>query len=213
MFEIHFSPKPGDMDVDDIIQRSAPARFLPDVPGQCVSRYDLIFMAHQVFEKFKFPHRQIHALNPSDDFSGNEIHVEIANAQMQRVFGSSSPQQCPDAGKKFSEGEGFHQIVVCAAVQAMHTILKSIARGQKENRSFKTALTDRGEHLNAVAARQHPIEKNDVELCSIDLKESLFTGGRKCYVVALSLEPLLQRMGNFLFVFNDQDSHVAALYQ
>ena len=153
-------------------------RFLPDVAGQRVSRHDLIFMAHEVFQKFKFPHGQFHALSAADDFSGNQIHIEIADAQMKRVFGPASPQQCADAGKKFGECERFHQIVVGAAVQSMHTILKSVARGQQENRSFEPALADCGEHLNAVAARQHPIEKNEVELGGIDLKERLFTGGR-----------------------------------
>ena len=132
---------------------------------------------------------------------------------MQRVIGSAAPQQCADAREKFGKCERFYQIVVGAAVQSMHAILQSVSRSQKENRGFESALPDCGEYLNAVPARQHPIQKNDVELCSIDLKKRIFTGGRKSDVVTLSFEPLLQRMSNFLFVFNDQDSHVAALYQ
>src|SRR5580765_58324 len=98
---------------------------------------------------------------------------------MQGVFGWAPPQQCADAGKQFGKGERLHQIVIVTAIQAVHTILKSVARSQQENRSFETALSDSGEHLNAVPSRQHQVEKNDVEFRRVDLKESLFTCGRK----------------------------------
>ena len=56
------------MDIDYIIERCASSRFLPDVAGQRVSRYNLIFMTQQEFKKLKLPHGQLHAPAAADHF-------------------------------------------------------------------------------------------------------------------------------------------------
>ena len=68
----------------------------------------------------------------------------------------------------------------------------------------RSALQD----LQAVAPRQAQIEQDGVERLGIDPKERGFTGTFDDDLVLFRLEPLTQGVRDFLFVFDDQDSHL-----
>jgi hypothetical protein len=57
--------------------------------------------------------------------------------------------------------------------------------------------------LEPVATGEHEVKKYEVELFGSDAKERVFAGLRQDDLIVLVLEPLLQRIRYFQFIFND----------
>ena len=139
------------------------------------------------------------------DFSRHEIDLEIADAQAQRLGDPAAPQQRADPRQHLLERERLDQIVVGAAVEAGHAILERVARRQHQHRRLVAALAQRSENLQAVAARQHEIEQDDVERLGVQPEERAFAGVLDRDVVAFAVQPFPQGVGDLLFVLDDED--------
>jgi hypothetical protein len=72
-------------------------------------------------------------------------------------------QEGADAGLQFGEVERFRQVVVGARVQARHTVLQSVQRGQHQQRQRRLRRAYPLQHRQAVDHRQPEVEHGDVE--------------------------------------------------
>ena len=80
--------------------------------------------------------------------------------------GSARPalpaQQRADARRELVELERLDEVIVGAGVEARDAIGDRIARGEDQHRARVAAPAHRGEHVEAVAARQAEIEQQEV---------------------------------------------------
>ena len=74
-------------------------------------------------------------------------------------------------------------------------------------------LSDAAEDLQPVAAWQHNIQHNDIELFCVDPEEGILAGVRYDSLVPFVFEALLQSVRDFDFVFDNEDSHSCCLRQ
>ena len=68
-------------------------------------------------------------------------------------------------------------------------------------------MTHSAQDFQAVSARQHEVENKQVEHLGRDEKETILPGACHRYIEALALQPVLQGLGDFELVFDDQDAH------
>src|SRR6516164_9433674 len=115
--EIDFPAEPGDMNIDNVVQRRSAGWLFPDFASQCITQYDLSLMAQQVLEQLELPRCQLDRAAAPRDSARNEIHVEIADTEPERIRWTPAADQRPNAGQQFREREGLDDIVVGAAVQ------------------------------------------------------------------------------------------------
>ena len=57
--QVDLAPQPGDMDVDDVVERRRSRRFLPHVARQRLARHDLPLVPEQVLEQLELADRQL----------------------------------------------------------------------------------------------------------------------------------------------------------
>jgi len=207
LIEVDLPAEPRDVHIDHVIQWSPPGRFLPDFASQSIPQYDLTFMPQQIFEKLKFPSRQLDSSTTTSHFPGHQIHIEIAETKTQGIGRPPAPKQRPNPCHQLCERKRLDQIIIRAAVEAGHPVFQSIARSQQQNRGFHATFAKARQDLKTVTSRQHEVKKNEVEFLGVDTEKRVFAGVRDDDLVALILEALLQRIRDFLFVFNDKDTH------
>ena len=197
------------MNVDNVIQRSTSSCFLPDLSRQCITQDDLALVPQQVLEKLEFTSRQVNDPASATHLARDEIHVEIAHPETQRLGRAPAPQQRAHPRQQLFECKRLDQVIVGAAVEAGDSIFERISRGQQQNRSGDSIFADAGEDLKAITARQHYIKKDDIELLGIDAKEGVLAGVRHHGLVAFIFQALLQRLGDFDFIFDYENTHVS----
>jgi hypothetical protein len=129
-------------------------------------------MTEQVLEELEFAGRQLDRPSGPRDSSRDEVHIEITYAQTQGFHAAATAQQCSNARDEFSESERFDEIVVGAAVQAGNSIFQCVARSQQKDCCLDAMLADAGQDLKAVAARQHDVENDDIELFRVDAEKA-----------------------------------------
>ena len=71
--------------------------------------------------------------------------------------------------------------------------------------------SDRGQHLDPVASRQHPVEDHEVDVAAERQPLALDPVAGRDHVVALRLEAALEEVGDRSLVLDDQDLHVPML--
>ena len=122
----------------------------------------------------------------------------------ERFGRSAAAEQRADPGQHLGERKRLDEIVVGAAVEAGHAILQRVAGGQHEHRRFDTLASKRRQHLQAVAARQHHVEQDDVEPFRIETEEGALAGVFDDDVVAVAFEAFLEGACHLLLVFDNQ---------
>lgn len=68
-----------------------------------------------------------------------------------------------DTGEQFTEGEGFHDIVICSHLEAEDPVNHIITGRYEYHRHLMSALSDQSAQLVPVHARQPDIEKHQRE--------------------------------------------------
>src|SRR5438552_12932116 len=127
-------------------------------------------MPQQVLQKLEFPGRQIDVPAAPGHLPADEIHVEVANTQPERLARTATAKQGPDAGQQLFEGKGFDEIVIGAAVEPGYSIFQTVAGGKQQNRRCNALFPQARQDLKAVTAGEHQIKENDVEFLSRDAK-------------------------------------------
>src|SRR5205823_4998093 len=110
LFHVDLSPKPRNVNIDDVVQRRASSRFLPDFPGQHVAQNDLAFVPQQKFEKFEFARRQFYRATAPGYLPRHEVHIQVGNSEPQRVGRAAAAEQSTDASQQLGERKWFDEV-------------------------------------------------------------------------------------------------------
>src|SRR5215467_9544836 len=164
-------------------------------------------MPQQVLQQLEFPRRQLNGTAAPRDLPGDEIHVEIPDAEAKRIRRPPTANQRTYARQQFFERKRLDDVVIGTAVQAGHTVFQRVPGGQEKNRGLDPVPADRRQDLKAVAAWEHDVQKNQIEFFSVDPEECIFAGMREDSFVALARETFFQRVGDFDFIFDNENTH------
>ena len=108
-----------------------------------------------------------------------------------------------DAGEELAEAVRLDHVVVGAELETHHPIDLLAAGGDDDDRHAR-ALAQPPADLEAVDVRQAEVEQDEVGLGGV---QGLLPGRCPLDLEAFSAQPLGERLGDRVFVFDDQDLH------
>ena len=120
-----------------------------------------------------------------------------------------TPQQRPDAGGKLLEMEGLRQIVVRAGIQADHLVLYRPLGRKNKHRGLHAPRPEFAQQGDAVPPGKHQVENNPFVFPFQGHLQPAFTVVGAHHIVLLFLQPLFDKVGHFLFIFNNENRHIS----
>src|SRR5580692_2155617 len=118
----------------------------------------------------------------------------------------------PHPSEEFRERKRLHEVVVGSLVESLHAVFDGIPSSQYQNRSLQSALSQCGQHLQAISSREHKIQNDEIEFLLIDQEESFFSGGRDDHLIFLALQSLLEGTSHFRFVLHYENAQLSFLF-
>jgi hypothetical protein len=125
------------------------------------------------------------------------------------IHGASSPaQQRADAGDELADAERLGQVIVGAALQAVHLVGFLAPGGEHQDRHISELrfAADRAGHRDAVEPRQHDVEDHQIERLAARQPEPLRSVRRRDRVEALEAEMENHEVADVLVVLDDEHS-------
>jgi hypothetical protein len=185
---------------------------VPDLLGQRGARQDLPAPAQQQRQQVELLRGQVQPLLRARGAAGDQVELEVSQVQLGglcgvAVAGGAPAQQRADARQQFGEGEGLDEVVVGATLQAAHAVLDLVARGEHQHRRGLALGAHRGQHAEAVDARQHHVEQHQVVVAADGQAATVDAVVRDVDHMAVLAQALVQVLGQLDFVFDDQQSH------
>jgi hypothetical protein len=113
----------------------------------------------------------------------------------------------PHAGQQLLKREGFHEIIISAAIQAAHAILHRIPRREHQHLAGPFGRPQRLQHLKAIFFRQHHIKDDEVISMHQRQIEPLFAIKGRIHCKMLLPQPALNEAGHLGFILDDQQAH------
>src|SRR5688572_21468774 len=123
---VNLAAQACDVGVDDVVERGAPARLLPDLTRQRVARYDLTLAAHQVLEQLELSHGELYGLTTVRDLTGGAIDGERTQADTRDLARRPATQERPYTGEQLGDCERLSQIVIRPGIQPKHAVLQRV---------------------------------------------------------------------------------------
>ena len=155
--------QPGDLHVDDVVERRGAARFSPHFSRQHLARDHVALMAQQVLEQLELARPSGRAGDRRGRRGAPRDPSPDRRLSSEGLGRTATPQQGTDPSQQFRHGERLDKIIVRAGIQAGDAVFDAIARGQNQDRRSKMPLSQRLQDLEAAASRQHQIEDDQVE--------------------------------------------------
>ena len=117
-------------------------------------------------------------------------------------------QQRPHARHQLANAKRFDQIVVGAALEAQHLVAFLAARGEHQDRHILvgTFAADGAGHGDAVDARQHQVEDDQIEGTGVRADQRVLAVGHRLGLEALEAEVEHDQVANVRVVFDDEDA-------
>ena len=115
----------------------------------------------------------------------------------------------PHPRDQLVEGEGLGHVVGRAGLEARDLLGGLIECRQEDHRQGRLRASDRRQDLEPVAAREHPIEHDEVEPLLEGEPLALDAIGGGPHREPLGGEPTLEEVGDSRLVLDHQDLHVA----
>ena len=138
---------------------------------------------------------------------GYRVNPEIGKTEFGATIHLAAADQSLDTGEQLGKGKRFGQVIVRTGFETDDNILDRILGGQHQHRSRHLPLAEFFEKTHAVALGEHPVEDDEVKSPLKRHGESLFTIGSCFDFITLLFKSTLDKAGNFLFIFNDQNFH------
>jgi hypothetical protein len=162
-------------------------------------------MAEEILEHLEFLHRELESPPGPHNLASHEVHRQSSCCSLR-----------PDPGGRGAGGHGFASSSgnakgltrwSSAPLSSRDPIIDGVLGGQDQDGRLEGLLAERGENLEAVAARQHEIEDHKIERLVVHEEKSFFARARDTDLVVLGLEPITKGFCDLLFVLDDQDTH------
>jgi hypothetical protein len=138
-------------------------RFAPDIAREHVPRHGLSLMAHEVLQQLELARRQIDRGAVARDLARAQIDIEAGDPQPRQLTAAPAPNQRPHAGDQLGEGKWLDEIVVGAGIEPEDAIVDGVLGRENQHRRRIAAGAQRGQHIEAVAFRQHEVEHDRIE--------------------------------------------------
>ena len=122
--------------------------------------------------------------------------------------GFAPTQQRIHPRQQFREREGFYEIIVGAAFEAVDAVADRGQRGEDQDRRFDVRRAQRPEHRQAVDHRQHAVENDEVEAAVGRAEQAVLAIGRLLDAMAL-LGQALGEIGRGFAIILDQQNLAA----
>src|SRR5262245_13968483 len=204
---VDLATQPRDRDVDDVVERRGACRRVPYIARKHLPRHDGAAVAQEILEYLEFLRGQVEGLCASRHLVRDQIHLEILVLQFEDLIHAPPAQQRPNACEQLGEREWLGEVIVGAMVEADNPVFDRVLRRQDQYRCLNATFAQRGEDIDAIAARQHEIEQQEVKGCLICQEEALFSGGRNRNFIMLRLETRAQRIRDLCFILDNQNAH------
>src|SRR5262245_18072389 len=204
---IDIATQPRDRDVDDVVERRGACRRVPYIARKHLTRHDGAAVAQEILKYLELLRGQVEGLCASRHLVRDQIHLELLVLQFEDLIHAPPAQQRPDARQQLGECEWLGEVVVGALVEADNPVFDRVLRRKDQYRCLNAAFAQRGEDIDAIAARQHEIEQQEVEGCLICQEEAFFSGGRDRDFVMLRLQARAQRIRDLRFILDNQNAH------
>ena len=139
------------------------------------------------------------------------VENQRTTTQLGRQLPTGAADERPQAGEQLLDPEGFGEVVVGSAVDALHLFVPAAARGQHQNRQGEPGFTPAAQEREAIDAGQAEVEHHGVVNLGGRQEIGLFTIGRHVDGVTLPPQGRGQLRGQGIFVFGHQDFHRAMI--
>ncbi|MDT4855885.1 hypothetical protein FQZ97_902570 [compost metagenome] len=183
---------------------------VPHLLGQCGARQDLATPAREQREQVELLGGEVQPLRAPRAAARDEVHLQVGQAQHGgglRTGEGAAAQQRAHAREQFGEGEGFDEVVVGPAFEALDAVFDLVACGEHESGRLAVFGAQGGEHAVAVHAGQHHVEQHQVVAAAGGQAAAFDAVARHVHDVAVFTEALVQVLRQFGFIFDDKDTH------
>ena len=212
------APQPAGVHVDDVGERVE--LIVPGVVEDALAAEDLARVPEEQLEQPELLGAQGQRFSGEARFARRRVEREAAERQLRRQRAPRPPQQRADARQQLLEREGLDEVVVGAAVQAGDLVGGRVPRREHEHRDGEPPVAQLAAQGEPVDLREHDVQDQEVvgELVlrvagvggAAPHREAAARGAsvvQHVNGVALGLESRLERPGQLLRIFDDQDPH------
>ena len=120
-------------------------------------------------------------------------------------------EQRLDARQQFADVERLGEVVVGAKLEADDAVHDLAAGAQHQDRRRHAPLPERAAHVVPVAARQHPVENDEVEGARGRRRKTGVAVADRRHAVAFGLEAVRQRQHEARLVFDQEHASAGGL--
>src|SRR3989344_487028 len=124
--------------------------------------YDLIGIAHKVFQKPEFFQGERNVLPLSHHASCGRIKFDLVAREYRRRGFAWPPQKRPQAGREFGEGERLYEVIVGTREKKLYFRIGLCPRGENKDRHCDVPRAHFLAYLIAVHRRKHEIKDDEV---------------------------------------------------
>ena len=208
-FWIISPPPPADsrIDIDLHVVVLRVALKAPDLVDQGLLADDGAADAHEDAHEGELLLTQADLLVPVAEVAGGQIQLQLAKGELVHDHLPLPPGQGPHAGQELRHLEGFGQVVVRAAVQALHPIVDLGAGGEHEDGRVDLLLAKLFGDGEAVPLGEHDVENDEVIDARKAVIEAAFPVIADVAFEMYAFEHLAQGAGQWLVVLYDQCAH------
>ena len=104
---------------------------------------------------------------------GDRVEGEVGEAEHLAGVLGPPPEQGPQAGQQFGQGERLDQVVVGAGVEALDPVVDGVPGGQHQHRGVVLGRPEPSAHVQPVDGGQADVEDHRVRRPDGDLLERL----------------------------------------
>src|SRR5262249_18912020 len=111
------------------------------------------------------------------------------------------------AGQQLGKGKGFHQIIVRAQLQTLHSVFHRVACRQEKYRRLFPLVPQFAQDRPAVELRQHHVENNEIVAVGPCPVQTIVARRSDVDDETAFGESFRKKGGDLFFVFHEQQSH------
>ena len=142
---------------------------------------------------------------------GVRVQLEAARVDDRLAQAAFAPGNRADAGGQLAERERLHEVVVGALVQPFDALADRAAGGEHDDAAAEAVLAQAAADFDAINAWKVQVQADDVVVVDACLLEGFRAVLGDINGIAELDQAALDRAGDWLFIFDNQDSHGVCL--
>ena len=203
---VDLAPQVAHVGLDDV--GVAAEVVVPHVVEDLVLGEHAAGVEHEVAQELELGGRELDVVAGAPHLVGVLVELEVGDdhAPHGRLRGLHAPQDGADARHELLDAERLGHVVVAAQGEAAHLVLGRVARREKEHREARAAVAQAARHFEAVDARHHDVEDDQVRGERLHGVERLAAAVRHLHREVLVAQRHGDEIGDALLVVDDQDA-------